>query len=541
MPRQVGSAFDYTPSDKKDDGGSAKGGSRLLRRRRRRIIDAISIPLGMITIIWILIQLQHHVSHRIEIKRTRNKALVKKMNNSFQEHDDDDLKTGQHVNHNGMASKYRWIDLRQLPPFENADEWYEKYLGGKMKDSKRSDFKIDYNNRKLFWEDLAEEAQDMPPTVDYTKRTYQYPDFIPIPPRGGSYPPLEPMENLFKRWPQEDIDSPPTPFVEKLQHFDFNDPEQMEAAVKYRDLEFPFKVYNIPEIDAAGEKWTDEYLTYHFDRPRASVRHGSSAQQKAKFGDMPPSNGKAQQSVDSFFAFFVSRNWNVKKMGAPPTMDTDLSFEKWSKHARYADAVGLEPNEQHYYWQSGVPPDERKEPKHTWTMISRDLPSFSDRFPNFFSFNPDEQKGIQCRFGERGVTAATHYDGGRNMVGMITGAKRYILSPPKECSKLGVVTKKKHPVYRHSLLNFGHINALDNTDDEISDMPSLEREWLNIAKNATSIDTVLKAGEVLYIPSHWFHYIISLQKSAQCNVRAGRHIQGSREFGGADDVKECVE
>jgi ribosomal protein L16 Arg81 hydroxylase len=72
-------------------------------------------------------------------------------------------------------------------------------------------------------------------------------------------------------------------------------------------------------------------------------------------------------------------------------------------------------------------------------------------------------------------------------------------------------------------------------------MPSLEREWLNIAKNATSIDTVLKAGEVLYIPSHWFHYIISLQKSAQCNVRAGRHIQGSREFGGADDVKECVE
>lgn len=69
-------------------------------------------------------------------------------------------------------------------------------------------------------------------------------------------------------------------------------------------------------------------------------------------------------------------------------------------------------------------------------MISVDLPSFSDTEPNFISFNPAEAKGIQCRFGERGVTAATHYDGGRNMVGMITGAKRYILAPPVECAKV---------------------------------------------------------------------------------------------------------
>ena len=39
-------------------------------------------------------------------------------------------------------------------------------------------------------------------------------------------------------------------------------------------------------------------------------------------------------------------------------------------------------------------------------------------------------------FSYQGVTAATHYDGGRNMVAMITGAKRYILSPPYECSKV---------------------------------------------------------------------------------------------------------
>lgn len=88
-------------------------------------------------------------------------------------------------------------------------------------------------------------------------------------------------------------------------------------------------------------------------------------------------------------------------MGPPPTKDTDLTFAKWAKHARYADAVGLEPNQVHYYYQSGVPPNEKEQAKSTWTMISADLPSFSVTEPNFFSFHPEEQKGIQCRFGER--------------------------------------------------------------------------------------------------------------------------------------------
>lgn len=56
-----------------------------------------------------------------------------------------------------------------------------------------------------------------------------------------------------------------------------------------------------------------------------------------------------------------------------------------------------------------------------------------------------------------------------------------------------------------------------------------------------AIETVLKAGEILYIPSHWFHYIVSLQKSAQCNVRAGREFKGSSEWGSSKDVLKCVD
>lgn len=125
------------------------------------------------------------------------------------------------------------------------------------------------------------------------------------------------------------------------------------------------------------------------------------------------------------------------------------------------------------------------------------------------------------------------------MVGMITGAKRYILSPPNACGKLGIFPSKSSPIYRHSLLNFGHIKYLN--DPELgSGMSDEERVWLERAATAPAVETVLKAGEVLYIPSFWFHYIISVQKSAQCNARSGVETETHPEWGGLVEVKECA-
>mmetsp|Transcript_9714 Transcript_9714/g.16031 ORF Transcript_9714/g.16031 Transcript_9714/m.16031 type:complete len:86 (-) Transcript_9714:30-287(-) len=70
------------------------------------------------------------------------------------------------------------------------------------------------------------------------------------------------------------------------------------------------------------------------------------------------------------------------------------------------------------------------------------------------------------------------------------------------------------------MLNFGRIPLL-HKDDAGVEMSDREREWLHIAADAPTLSTVLKSGEVLYVPSHWFHYIVSLQKSAQCNTRSG--------------------
>eukprot|EP00536_Pseudo-nitzschia_multiseries_P010334 jgi/Psemu1/258919/estExt_Genewise1Plus.C_3110008 len=283
----------------------------------------------------------------------------------------------------------------------------------------------------------------------------------------------------------------------------------MEAAVKFRNAKLPFKVINVPEVLAATHKWTDDYRINR-------------------------SNGKCNEGPDNFFAFFNVPLWDVTTLGIPPTRDNDWTFKRWANHARYADRVGLDPNLPHYYWQSGVPREERYTHPRKWTFVSKDLPSFSSTTANFIQWKPEAQKGIQCRFGERGITAANHYDSGRNMIAMITGAKRYILSPPKACKRLGIVSSKGHSSFRHSMLNYGHINLLDTHPD----MPREERDWMERVGTADAVSTVLKEGEILYVPTGWFHYITSLQKSAQCNVRSGPDMSGDAFFGGADDIKE---
>lgn len=305
---------------------------------------------------------------------------------------------------------------------------------------------------------------------------------------------------------------------ETLLHFDFQDPEQLQAAMRFRDAMLPFKLYNVPEVARATELWTDEYVAEQFDE-----------------GD---GQGKCQESTDHFFCFYNPNNWPAEVVGMPPERNNDYTFAQFAKHARYADATRLDKDQPHFYWQSGADAMDRLRKEIDQSFISRDLPSFSSRDENFILFHPDEQKGIQCRFGERGVAVAQHYDSGRNMIAMINGAKRYILSPPNSCGTQGLFSDKKSPMYRHSALNYGHIKYLSNPE-LVKEMPEEEREWLKRVATTPTVETVLKAGEILYLPSFWFHYIVSIQKSAQCNVRSGIQEDRHPEFGGKADVVEC--
>ena len=437
----------------------------------------------------------------------------------------------------------RWADMSDVPPLPGRgdDKSRNKLLfqaGGMKQPNVNTHVNRRGGNRKFFqvhrpesppmaWEREFEAIADKdatarPDYVNYVHHTYDYPAKLMEPPELGKYPNMRTYKELMDTWPQDNLDNPPDVLQEDLIHFDWNIPADMEAAVKFRDAKLPFKVIHVPEVMEATKKWTDEYLAKNFDTSWSA--------------NGPQSNGKCNEGPDNYFAFFNLPLWTVEDLGIPPTRDNDWSFARWARHSRYADRVGLHTNLPHYYWQSGVAREERFQSQSKWTFVSRDLPSFSSTTDNFVLFHSELQKGIQCRFGERGITAANHYDSGRNMITMITGAKRYILSPPRACKHLGVVSSKGHASFRHSMLNYGHIALMENENDET--MPPEEREWLEIVGTADAVSTVLKEGEILYVPTGWFHYITSLQKSAQCNVRSGPDMLGDTFWGGAQEITE---
>jgi len=104
----------------------------------------------------------------------------------------------------------------------------------------------------------------------------------------------------------------------------------------------------------------------------------------------------------------------------------------------------------------------------------------------------------------KGVIAENHFDGSRNSIVVLGGERRYILSHPKECTNLALLPKG-HPSARHS--------AVDWSNPDLHQYPQFSQ--------AKSNEIVLQAGDVLYLPTNWFHYIVSLGLNFQCNTRSG--------------------
>lgn len=90
------------------------------------------------------------------------------------------------------------------------------------------------------------------------------------------------------------------------------------------------------------------------------------------------------------------------------------------------------------------------------------------------------------------------------MIALLGGERRYILSHPNQCLNLALLPKG-HPSARHS--------AVDWSEPDWEAFPEFKHAEVN--------EVVLQAGDVLYLPTFWFHYIISLNMNFQCNTRSG--------------------
>ena len=97
---------------------------------------------------------------------------------------------------------------------------------------------------------------------------------------------------------------------------------------------------------------------------------------------------------------------------------------------------------------------------------------------------------------------------------MIRGRKRYIIQPPEACSKLHLLPRD-HPSGRHTNVDMSNMDEL--LDSKNADL-----------YNSPATEVMLTMGELLYLPSFWFHYIISQDASIQCNARSGNSPRGNQ-------------
>ncbi len=297
------------------------------------------------------------------------------------------------------------------------------------------------------------------------------------PPDG--YPIEWSLVDLLNNWNPNNISESFRPGIyQGLCRFDFT--TEFHKAQTYRKAEVPFLLRDDPQILKVVERWNQpDYL---------SNALGKDKKYHTEYSDS-----------NSLMFFRVGRR-KTKRGGVPsdwvpPMSSVKITYDEWVEEASKTEEE-MGPDQPHYYFRVNA----KGGTDHT---LFKELPFFLPN-KNFYIVNAEDTRGINCRFGMFGNTAAAHFDSSRNFVMLFGGERRYILSHPKNCQNLALFPRS-HPSGRHT--------ATDWSDPDLELYPDFA--------HATANEVVLQAGDALYLPTHWFHHIISLDLNWQCNARSG--------------------
>lgn len=288
------------------------------------------------------------------------------------------------------------------------------------------------------------------------------------------YPKAYSIMNITSHWNTDDTEIPPFHF-DALCHFDYQDPVENKKAWAYRKAEVPFVVYNMPEVDEVVRKWSDvDYLD-------------SKLGKKAY---------RTETSKDNHFMYWNGGGKFLRgQKWEPPTGLAQVKFEDWLELAVKGQNKSLETREHQYFRVSS-------DMGNNW--LYDELPFFKPK-QSLIMVTPSEQRGIHCRFGMRSIIAEAHFDGSRNFCAALGGMRRWILAHPNQCENMHMLSRD-HPSSRHS--------AVDWSKPDIVRFPNFPKVQAN--------EVIMQPGDVLYLPTYWIHYIISLNVNFQCNTRSGR-------------------
>ena len=343
-----------------------------------------------------------------------------------------------------------------------------------------------------------------------------------IPPPG--YPREYKILEVLGNWSIPDVE-PPQDGVRQIHQgicvFDYNNTSTegtglLEQTIDaYRKAEVPFVIRNDPAVLPSVHRWSDiRYLSNRLRGQRFEATLANNTNHMRYFSISPEGHDVPYDFV-------------------PPTRFAPMSFAEWYRRATLPTSAR---GERAYLRvdacldeeDSGCDATYLADQQHVANgdFIYNDLPFFQPSHPSSRNYilptvDPNSSsnatgttpRGIQCRFGAPGMIAESHFDNERNAIAMLGGARRYLLGHPRNCPHM-YLYPQRHPFERHSQVNWSSVvHDFDSTDH----FPTFAQTTVN--------EVVLMAGDVLYLPTYWFHHIVSLTVNAQCNTRSGYSVE----------------
>jgi len=296
------------------------------------------------------------------------------------------------------------------------------------------------------------------------------------------YPRTAPISDIIKNWNPDAGKWTPKQMYETLCRFDYA--TDLDKAIRYRDAEVPFQLYNVPSMNQVARAWANP----------AHLRRKLGETTKYKCEASNP-GGEANFGANHFMYT------NGRSSRNPPIKNVQLSWDDW--HLKIREAVNksvLEPDSRFYFRFSASSPNDARS---GW--LFKELPFFQPK-PNVFLKDPRAQRGIHCRFGMEGIVAEAHWDGSRNMIAQFYGRRRYVLVDPDHTCAMYLLAKN-HPSGRHSAVDWSNPDSWD----KFPLFPSMPAH-----------EVVQRPGDFLYLPTYYLHYIVSVDTNYQCNTRGGR-------------------
>jgi len=234
------------------------------------------------------------------------------------------------------------------------------------------------------------------------------------PPSG--YPFQWKIMKLVDNWNPENTTVPNTIF-NGLCVFDFEN--DFDKAMTYRNLELPFVMTKDPRIAATAERWNSPG---YMERMLGDVQHRTTRSDTNHFLYAVPPRQPPKAKL------------RTRRTAPPgwkdPTQSMRMSYKDWLERANVTDDK-CTPDQPHWYYRligCGLTGPDGSCDKGSSEFLYDELPFFQPTSGGLYLREAEKQKGIHCRFGQKGIVAYNHFDAGRNTIVVLGGTRRYVLS-----------------------------------------------------------------------------------------------------------------